>query len=90
MILKLLLFSDNTWEVCYDTQIEDFITNHKWRTQIPRDVIIFDAPEQREERELETIEEWKERIKPYTTLKHDHSISETILNTMIKSYDKKI
>lgn len=27
----LLLFSDHVWYQCFENQIEDFISNHKWK-----------------------------------------------------------
>lgn len=88
MKLNLLLFSDNTWIACYDNQIDDAIAAHHWRYGIQHKVKILEAVAG-EERELETYEEWQQRI--HHVLKSDtpRNTGQIILEAMFATYDEK-
>ena len=88
MKLKILLFSDNTWNACYDNQIDDFIASHVWRNNIKRAVKILDAVAG-ENRCLESDEEFSARVNP--SLKRDkrRSAGQIVMEAMINAYERK-
>jgi hypothetical protein len=89
MKLKILLFSDNTWNVCYENQIDDFIASHIWHNDVLRVVKILDAVPG-EDRYLETYEEFSERVNSSLNEAPRRSIGQIVMETMINAYDRKV
>ena len=89
MKLNVLLFSDNTWIACYDNQIDDAIAAHHWHSDIQRQVKILDAVKG-EDRELETYEEWRQRVNPAMKSDKRRSAGQIIMEALISAYDKQI
>lgn len=80
MNLVLLLYSDNTWSVCYENQIDVFIKEHHWATDIRRDVKIINPAPNGENRVLETYQEFRKRIN--RPIDKPRDVCYTILTTM--------
>lgn len=84
MKLVLLLFGDGTWNACYENQIDDFIEHHKWKSDIFRRAVkIIDAIPG-EDRELETLDEFRERRNKKNPLDNRKDLCYTIITKMIE------
>ena len=89
MKLNLLLFSDNTWAVCYDNQIDETINYHHWRSDVLRAVKILDAVAG-EDRCLESDEEFSERVNPSLKANRRRSAGQIVMEAMFAAYDQRM